>query len=163
MYQDLFDPNVIQIVQGNTADITIDLSREKGDITLSESDVVLFTVNSKRGNTVIQKTLTMSDLDPEIQTNLICKIKSSETRNLITGEYLYDCLYAGSDGQRTTFISSILRILPAVGFYDGPGPKPPEPTPTDTCVIYADKNNNVYVDSNMRVYANIVKDGDDNG
>lgn len=163
MYQDLFDPNVIQIVQGNTADITIDLSREKGDITLSDGDMVLFTVNSKRGNTVIQKTLTMSDLDPESQTNLICKVKSSETRNLITGEYLYDCLYAGSDGQRTTFISSILRILPAVGFYDGPGPKPPEPTPTDKCVIYADKNNNVYVDSNMRVYANIVKDGDDNG
>lgn len=116
MFYDVFDPNRIRITQGNTAAISIDLRQPNGgDITLSSSDIVIFTVKSKLGKTVIRKTLTVSNFDPDEPTNVLCEIESSETRNLITGEYFYDCLYVGSDGQITTFISSILQILPAVG------------------------------------------------
>ena len=147
MMQNLFDPNRIKIVYGNTASISIDLRNpETGeDITLSENDKVIFTVKSKRGVKVIEKILTVSNLDPEDSTKLICEISGKETR-LLTGEYLYDCLYVGTDGRITTFISSIFQIWPAVGVYDG------EPEPTDEYLIYISTDGMFYVDAEDNIY-----------
>lgn len=159
MIQNLFDPNWIKVVYGNTASVSIDLRNpETGkDITLSENDKVIFTVKSKRGVKVIEKILTVANLDPEDPTNLICEISGKETR-LLTGEYLYDCLYVGTDGQITTFISSIFQIWPAVGVYDGePGPTPP--SPTNRYRIYVGTDGKVYVGTDGKVYANKIEEG----
>lgn len=147
MLRNIFDPNWIKIVYGNTASISIDLKNpDTGeDITLSEHDKVIFTVKSKRGVKVIEKTLTIANLDPEEPTNLLCEISGEETR-LLTGEYYYDCLYVSAHGQITTFISSIFQIWPAVGVYDG------EPEPTDEYLIYISTDGMFYVDAEDNIY-----------
>lgn len=159
MIQNIFDPNWIKVVYGNTASISIDLRNpETGeDITLSENDKVIFTVKSKRGVKVIEKILTVANIDPEESTNLLCEISGEETR-LLTGEYFYDCLYIGTDGQITTFISSIFQIWPAVGVYDDePGPTPPPPT--NKYRIYVGTDWKVYVGTDGKVYANKIEEG----
>ena len=159
MIQNLFDPNWIKIVYGNTASISIDLRNpETGeDITLSENDKVIFTVKSKRGAKVIEKFLTVANFDPEDPTKLICEISDKETR-LLTGEYFYDCLYVSASGQITTFISSIFQIWHAVGVYNGePGPTPP--SPTNKYRIYVGTDGKVYVGTDGKVYANKIEEG----
>ena len=119
MKYDIFDWNFMQIYQGNTADISIALkdATTGEDITIAEGEEVLFTVKNRKGETVIQKHLTSANLDPDTPTHVLCQLDGSET-SLPTGDYLYDCVYSSNYGQVTTFISSWMQILPAVGQYE---------------------------------------------
>lgn len=115
----LFDGNLITIVKGNSAVIGITITdTETGDpYILTGDSVVIFTVKNKRGEKVIQKTLTPQDYEEDQQT-LECNLSPSDTVTLLTGEYEYDCLlYSESENLAVTFISSNLVIEKAVGLY----------------------------------------------
>lgn len=114
----LFDDNLIKITRGNSISLQITLTdTETGDpFILEEGDSVLFTV-SRNGEKAIQKILTADDYDPDYEGVLLCNIVPSETVNLLTGEYQYDCLLLTSDGNANTFISSSLVVTNAVGVY----------------------------------------------
>ena len=114
---DLFDNNRIEITKGNTATIDITpIDNETGEpIVLGSGDYILFTVKSKNGTKVIQKTLTSDNYDDEMDTSINCDLETSDTVELLTGEYPYDCLLVTSDGQAVTFISSSLVIKEAIG------------------------------------------------
>lgn len=115
----LFDGNLISVVKGNSAAIGITITdTETGDPYILTGDtVVIFTVKNKRGEKVIQKTLTFQDYEEDQQT-LECNLSPSDTVTLLTGEYDYDCLlYSESENLAVTFISSNLVIEKAVGLY----------------------------------------------
>lgn len=115
----LFDGNLITIIKGNSAVIGITITdAETGDPYILTGDaVVIFTVKNKRGEKVIQKTLTSQDYEEDQQT-LECNLSPSDTVTLLTGEYDYDCLlYSESENLAVTFISSNLVIEKAVGLY----------------------------------------------
>lgn len=114
----LFDENLIKITRGNSISLQIYLTDTKtGDpFILGAGDSVLFTV-SRNGEKAIQKMLTAEDYDPDYEGVLLCNIVPSETVNLLTGEYHYDCLLLTSDGNANTFISSALIVDEAVGVY----------------------------------------------
>lgn len=115
----LFDGNLISVIRGNSAVIGITITdTETGDPYLLTGDsVVIFTVKNKRGEKVIQKTLTSQDYEEDQQT-LECNLSPSDTVTLLTGEYDYDCLlYSESENLAVTFISSNLVIEKAVGLY----------------------------------------------
>ena len=131
---DLFDDNVIHITRGNSITIQIALTEtESGDpFIMLEGDSVLFTVKKNNGDKVIQKQLTPDDYDPEQKGVLLCNVVPSETINLITGEYHYDCLLLTSDGSANTFISSALLVDEAIGTYtDISHDEPEEPDVPD--------------------------------
>lgn len=115
----LFDGNLISVIRGNSAVIGITITdTETGDpYILTGDSVVIFTVKNKRGEKVIQKTLTPQDYEEDQQT-LECNFSPSDTVTLLTGEYDYDCLlYSESENLAVTFISSNLVIEKAVGLY----------------------------------------------
>lgn len=116
----LFDDNRIEITKGNTATIDITpIDDNTGEpIILGKGDYVLFTVKSRNGTKVIQKTLTMDNYDDDSDKSINCDLESSDTSSLLTGEYAYDCLLVTSDGQAVTFISSSLVIKEAIGIYN---------------------------------------------
>ena len=113
---DIFDPNWIRVTYGNTMMIEIGIVDNDTcePITLDDGEYIVFTVKSKKGEMVIEKILTSVNADPEDPTCIICEISSEETK-LVTGEYLYDCLYVDATNKKTTFVSSIFQITPAVG------------------------------------------------
>lgn len=114
----LFDDNIIKITRGNSVSLQIYLKdNNTGDpFILGVGDSVLFTA-SRNGEKAIQKMLTAEDYDPEHEGVLLCDIVPSETVNLMTGEYHYDCLLLTSDGNANTFISSALLVDEAIGVY----------------------------------------------
>lgn len=115
----LFDKSVLTIYQGNSMELDIYLTdSETGQyIPLENGAYVLFTIEDKNHNKVIQKKLTESNCTTEGETSVIvCPINADETINLLTGEYVYDCLYV--DGSSvTTFISSTVVVAKAIGKY----------------------------------------------
>lgn len=117
----IFDAQLIKITKGNSAEVLITLTdSETGlPIVIEEGDKVLFTAKSKNGVMVIQKVLTLADLDSDGH-SLVMTIMPEET-NIETGEYPYDVLLATLSGQVTTFISSVMVITPAVGLYTDVG------------------------------------------
>lgn len=115
----LFDKSVFTIYQGNSMELDIYLTdSETGEYIPLENDAyVLFTIEDKAHNKVIQKKLTSSNciIDGEVPV-IVCTIDADETINLVTGEYSYDCLYV--DGSSvTTFISSTVVVAKAIGKY----------------------------------------------
>lgn len=115
---DLFNPNLIDIPQGNTKELDITPIDEDTmqPIVLTEGDVVLFTVVNSRGEKVIQKKLTNLDYSDPEDTSLNCVIEPADTENLLTGWYSYDCLALLAGGKTVTFIkSSPLLISKAYG------------------------------------------------
>lgn len=114
----IFDDCILRLTKGNSADISITLTdADTGDaIVIEEGDNVLFTAKSKRGETVIKRTLTDADISPYDGHSLILSLTPEETM-VTTGEYLYDVLLVTSDGQAVTFISSTLIIENALGLY----------------------------------------------
>ena len=115
----LFDGNLISVVKGNSAVIGITITdAQTGEPYILTGDaVVIFTVKNKKGEIVIQKTLTSQDYEEDEQT-LECNISPAETVTLLTGEYDYDCLlYSESENLAVTFISSNLVVEKAVGLY----------------------------------------------
>lgn len=115
----LFDGNLISVVKGNSAVIGITITdAQTGEPYILTGDaVVIFTVKNKKGETVIQKTLTSQDYEEDEQT-LECNLSPSDTVTLLTGEYDYDCLlYSESENLAVTFISSNLVVEKAVGLY----------------------------------------------
>lgn len=117
----IFDAQLIKITKGNSAEVLITLTDSETDlpIVIDEGDKVLFTAKSKNGVMVIQKVLTLADLDSDGH-SLVMTIMPEET-NIETGEYPYDVLLATLSGQVTTFISSVMVITPAVGLYTDVG------------------------------------------
>lgn len=117
----IFDDQLLQITRGNSAEIAIVLTDSKSGepIAIESGDSVLFTAKNKNGLTVIQRTLTTTDLDEDGHT-LLMKILPVET-DIPTGEYPYDVLLLTLDGQASTFISSAMVITPAVGMYTDVG------------------------------------------
>ena len=112
---DIFDNNWIRITCRDSATIAITLKDSDGEpFEIGEEESVIFTVMTKKEKTVITKVLTIASVDPDDPTIINCELDSNDT-DLTTGEYLYDCLFIDSNGQRTTFISSVFQILPAVG------------------------------------------------
>ena len=126
---DIFGGNVLNIVRGNSAfiDITPTDAETGNPVILENGDKVLFTVKTRRGETVIQKVLTNLDYSDPEDYSLNCIIDKDETIDLITGEYRYDCLYMTEAGEAITFISSTLLITEAVGTYKDIDPPTPEP------------------------------------
>ena len=118
----LFDTQLLNLVQGNSAEIVITITdRKTGSfITIGENDKVLFTVKNSKGEKVIQKTLTSNDISESDGHSLLARIEPSETM-ILTGDYAYDCLLITGDGQAVTFISSKLIIQKAVGLYTDVG------------------------------------------
>ncbi|MBO7452128.1 MAG: hypothetical protein J6U54_17505 [Clostridiales bacterium] len=115
----LFDGNLISVVKGNSAVIGITITdAQTGEPYILTGDaVVIFTVKNKKGEIVIQKTLTSQDYEEDEQT-LECNISPADTVTLLTGEYDYDCLlYSESENLAVTFISSNLVVEKAVGLY----------------------------------------------
>lgn len=115
----LFDGNLISVVKGNSAVIGITITdAQTGEPYILTGDaVVIFTVKNKKGEIVIQKTLTSQDYEEDEQT-LECNISPADTVTLLTGEYDYDCLlYSESESLAVTFISSNLVVEKAVGLY----------------------------------------------
>lgn len=114
---DIFDDNVIYLTKGNTATIDITpIDDATGEpIVLSETDYILFSVKNKKGEIVIQKRLTSDMYEDEDDKSVNCDISSADTKDLLTGEYKYDCLLVTGDGQTVTFISSALVIKDAIG------------------------------------------------
>lgn len=115
----IFDDNVIEITRGNSALINITpIDTDTGaPFKLSEGDKVLFTLKNKRGANVLQKTLTSENYDDEEDDSINLELEPEDTINLISGEYLYDCLLITSEDQVATFISSSLIIKEALGLY----------------------------------------------
>lgn len=115
----LFDKSVFTIYQGNSLELDIYLTdSETGEYIPLENDAyVLFTIEDRNRNKVIQKKLTASNCETEGEIPfIVCSINAEETMNLITGEYSYDCLYV--DGSSvTTFISSTVVVAKAIGKY----------------------------------------------
>ncbi len=115
----LFDTSVLTIYQGNSLELDIYLTdTDTGEPVLLEDDAyVLFTVENKNHQTVIQKKLTSSDYDMELDPPaIVCTISVDDTIGLPTGEYLYDCLYVSGD-TATTFVSSSMVVARAIGKY----------------------------------------------
>lgn len=115
----LFDKSVFTIYQGNSIELNIYLTdSDTGEyVQLDDGSYVLFTIEDKNHNKVIQKKLTSSDYRPELDPPaLSCSIEADETINLTSGEYLYDCLYVEGNSV-TTFISSTVVIARAIGKY----------------------------------------------
>jgi hypothetical protein len=118
----IFDENIIEITRGNSAiiDITPIDTDTGAPYKLSEGDRVLFTLKSKRGTKVFQKVLTNADYESEEDDSLNLELAPEDTIDLISGEYLYDCLLITKDIQAATFISSTLIIKEAIGLYTDP-------------------------------------------
>lgn len=118
--QDIFDPNFVEVPQGNTKelDITpIDIETLE-PVILEEGDVVLFTVVNRRGEKVIQKRLTHEDYSDPEDTSINCTIEPDDTINLLTGWYSYDCLALLAGGRCCTFIeNSPFLITKSFGKY----------------------------------------------
>lgn len=112
----IFDNQRLLITQGNSVEIAITITdTDTGEpIELKIGDQILFTVKSKRGETLIKKVLTENDYNED--GDLILSIDASDTM-IPTGEYPYDALLVTYDGQAATFISSSMVISPAVGHY----------------------------------------------
>lgn len=113
-----FDDSVIYLTQGNKLQLEISLKDEEtGDAIILEGDnYILLTVENQNHKKVIQKKLTSSDTDPETGV-VTCTISSSETVNMPTGEYPYDCLYVSGGDDATTFAKSSIVIQKAIGKY----------------------------------------------
>ena len=109
--------NEIRFTQGNSAVIGITpIDTSTGlPIVLEGTDKVLFTVKTRYGTTVVQKTLTASDADEHGV--LLCELRPNDTINLAPGAYEYDCLYVAAGDQAVTFISSAFYIVRALGKY----------------------------------------------
>ena len=115
----LFDKSVFTIYQGNSMELDIYLTdSETGEYIPLENDAyVLFTIEDKAHNKVIQKKLTSSDYDAELDPPaVVCQINVDDTIDLPTGEYMYDCLYVNGD-TAVTFVSSSVVISRAIGKY----------------------------------------------
>lgn len=115
----LFDTSVLTIYQGNSLELDIYLTdTDTGEPVPIENDAyVLFTVENKNHDIVIQKKLTSSDYDAELDPPaVVCQINVDDTINLPTGEYMYDCLYVNGD-TAVTFVSSSVVISRAIGKY----------------------------------------------
>lgn len=113
-----FDDSVIYLTQGNTLTLEISLmNQDSGDtVFLENDDYILFTVENQNHKKVIQKKLTVSDMDPETGA-VTCTIASSDTVDKPTGEYQFDCLYVTGGDDATTFIRSSIVIQKAIGKY----------------------------------------------
>lgn len=113
---DIFDKNVIRIPRGNTVAVCItpidDISGNP--IVLAEGDSVVLSVASRTGEKVITKRLTSANYDGEHEGALICEFGPSDTQNLLTGEYPYDCLLI-MPGVQVTFITSSLIVTETIG------------------------------------------------
>lgn len=115
----LFDTSVLTIYQGNSLELDIYLTdTDTGEPVPIEDDAyVLFTVENKNHDIVIQKKLTSSDYDAELDPPaIVCQINVDDTIDLPTGEYMYDCLYVNGD-TAVTFVSSSVVISRAIGKY----------------------------------------------
>lgn len=115
----LFDTSVLTIYQGNSLELDIYLTdTDTGEPVPIEDDAyVLFTVENKNHDIVIQKKLTSSDYDAELDPPaVVCQINVDDTIDLPTGEYMYDCLYVNGD-TAVTFVSSSVVISRAIGKY----------------------------------------------
>lgn len=115
----LFDTSVLTIYQGNSLELDIYLTEtDTGEPVPIEDDAyVLFTVENKNHDVVIQKKLTSSDYDTELDPPaIVCQINMDDTIDLPTGEYMYDCLYVNGD-TAVTFVSSSVVISRAIGKY----------------------------------------------
>lgn len=145
----IFDKQVLKIRRGNSAEIRISLIDSKTDesIIISSEDRVLFTVKNRNRDTVIQRILTLEDMD-EGHAALVLNLEPSETM-LITGEYRYDVLLVTGDGAATTFISSALIIEPSLGLYTDIWPTPPVP---DQYELYVGSDGRCYVGSDGKRY-----------
>jgi hypothetical protein len=150
MMYDIFDPNWIKIVQGNSREIKFNLlDPNTGEpLSVGSDDVVLFTVKSKLDKKVIQKILTSANVDASDNT-ITCMVRPYDTEQLITGEYWYDVLYVGANEKTVTFISSIFQVLPAIGLSSDVDPAPPSDIP-DNAYVTADDM--VYVTSDGYIY-----------
>lgn len=119
----LFDTSVLTIYQGNSLELDIYLTdTDTGEPVPIEDDAyVLFTVENKNHDIVIQKKLTSSDYDAELDPPAtVCQINVDDTIDLPTGEYMYDCLYVNGD-TAVTFASSSVVISRAIGKYTDSG------------------------------------------
>lgn len=120
----LFDTSVLTIYQGNSLELDIYLTdTDTGEPVPIEDDAyVLFTVENKNHDIVIQKKLTSSDYDAELDPPaVVCQINVDDTIDLPTGEYMYDCLYVNGD-TAVTFVSSSVVISRAIGKYTDSNP-----------------------------------------
>ncbi len=113
------DENLIKLTKGNSVQIDITpINTESGDpYILEEGDRVLFTVKNRNDETVIQKVLTDADYSDVEDDSLNCELAPSDTSDLPTGEYKYDCLLLTADGQAITFIFSRFILTEAIGMY----------------------------------------------
>lgn len=115
----LFDTSVLTIYQGNSLELDIYLTdTDTGEpVPIEDDTYVLFTVENKNHDIVIQKKLTSSDYDAELDPPaVVCQINVDDTIDLPTGEYMYDCLYVNGD-TAVTFVSSSVVISRAIGRY----------------------------------------------
>lgn len=122
----IFDPNLLKIVKGNSAEISIVMVDPKTGLPydIASADKVLFTVkkNHYDKTPIIQKELTILDVGEDDHT-LILNLNPKDTM-IITGEYMYDVLLVTGDNRAITFISSNLIIEPAAGLYTDVCPDP---------------------------------------
>lgn len=140
MWYSIFDENWIRLTQGNSLEREFKMGSDAANAT------VLFTMNNKLGEKIIQKTQTADE-----HGDVTFHIEPSETKDLLTGEYLYDVLYQKGDTVKT-FVACIFQILPAFGLYTDiePGPIPPEPDlPENT---YVTSDGMYYVTSDGYIY-----------
>lgn len=114
---DIENNNIIILTQGNSALIDITpIDVDTGEpIVLEDGDKVLFTIKTQGGISMLQKTLTKDDYTDVDDKSLNCAIHPTDTINWGTGDYLYDCLLITDSGEAITFISSIIRLLKALG------------------------------------------------
>lgn len=122
----IFDPNLLKIVKGNSAEISISMVDSETGLPydISSNDKVLFTVkkNHYDKNPILQKELTRLDVGEDGHT-LVLNLSPKDTK-IITGEYMYDVLLVTGDRRAITFISSSLIIEPAAGLYTDEYPDP---------------------------------------
>lgn len=140
MWYSIFDENWIRLTQGNSLEREFKMGSDAANAT------VLFTMNNKLGEKIIQKTQTADE-----HGDVTFCIEASETKDLLTGEYLYDVLYQKGDTVKT-LVACIFQILPAVGHYTDiePGPTPPpQPIPENALVTSDGK---VFITHDGRIF-----------
>lgn len=115
-----FEGDTISIIRGNSRiiGIKIDDTESQEPYILQDGDVLLFSVEDRRKNKVIQKVLTANDYgdDPEDPT-LNLSLDPVDTIDLLEGSYQYDCLLVMAGGTPVTIVSGAFIIEHAIGTY----------------------------------------------
>lgn len=88
-------------------------SDEQHSVVLADTDKVLFTVTTQKGQVCLKKILTNSNYNED--NILVLKLKPQDTINLKPNFYLFSFAYLPNEGEeRYTYAQGVLKLLPSL-------------------------------------------------